>query len=57
MRLTVKLSQSMLKRSALVAQGLDPVAWGQRKASQPHRSRRADAQRGIVKHKARALND
>jgi hypothetical protein len=55
MRITIKLTQAMLKRDALLAQGISPQAYGQRKTSQPHRNRRADVRRGIVKHKAQAL--
>lgn len=52
MRISIKLSQAALRREALLADGRSPKAYGQRKASQPHRNRLAEARRGLVKHKA-----
>jgi hypothetical protein len=55
--ITIKLSQSDLKRSALAEQGIAPVAYGQRKASQPHKNRRELERRGQFKHKGRVAFD
>lgn len=52
--ITIKLSQSELKRSALAQQGIAPAAYGQRKASQTHKNQRELERRGQFKHKGRA---
>lgn len=47
----LNLSNSDRRRDALIAAGIAPSGFGQRRASRPHRDRKAAVARGERKHK------
>lgn len=49
--LKLKRTNSQRKRDALIAAGVAPSRFGQRKPAQPHRDRKFEAARGERKHK------
>mgnify|MGYP001152549404 CR=1 FL=1 len=50
-KITIPRSNAERRRDALVAAGVSPSAFGQRRASRPHRDRKKALARGERKHK------
>jgi len=51
LHIAVSRSNGERRRGALIAAGVAPSSFGQRRASRPHRDRKKEAARGERKHK------
>lgn len=56
MKIQIKLSQSNIRRNAMVESGLNPQLMAVKRASQRQRDRKAALRSGQRKHKGRAFD-
>jgi hypothetical protein len=56
MKIEIKLSQSTIRRNAMVESGLNPQLMAVKRASQRQRDRKAALRSGHTKHKGRAFD-